>query len=264
MPQPDVTEHVTEPRQPISFQESQVLAQSLPDTPENVISIHCLKRGLAKTLTIGSPRDFSAAIIQTDSCPAEPNSFGCNAEEILQLLSAVEGWTCVLADSGVADALGPLIEARRSCRVRFLEDIYHVLEKPLVGFHNELVQQLRMEDLELLEAAPKELRSGSWDSTHRLLSEGIIACAIVEGQIVATALTTAFSNKYADVGVYTDPAFRQRGFALAATAIVVNQVLAGGRTPVWSTGASNTASLRMAERLGFLESSRRKYVILVP
>jgi predicted GNAT family acetyltransferase len=89
-----------------------------------------------------------------------------------------------------------------------------------------------------------------------------VASAIVSGQIVATALTAACSERYAEVGVFTEEAFRGRGFATAAASLVVQHVQETGRTPVWSAGEHNAPSLSIAQKLGFIQVSRRTYVIL--
>jgi predicted GNAT family acetyltransferase len=119
-----------------------------------------------------------------------------------------------------------------------------------------------MADLELLQSAPPELRAGLWPGPRELLAEGIAACAIVAGKIVATALTTACSGQYADIGVYTREAVWGQGYATAAASLVAQAVQESGRTPVWSAGAHNAASLRVAQKVGFQEVSRRTYVIL--
>jgi len=94
------------------------------------------------------------------------------------------------------------------------------------------------------------------------LSESIVACAIVDGEIVATALSSGRSERYADVGVYTRQEYRGRGLSTAAAALVARQLQARGLLPIWSTGGHNSASLRVAHKLGFAEVGRRQYVIL--
>lgn len=44
-------------------------------------------------------------------------------------------------------------------------------------------------------------------------------------------------------------------------AIVCRWVQDSGRVPVWSCGEDNLASLRVAQKLGFREVSRRVYLI---
>jgi predicted GNAT family acetyltransferase len=106
------------------------------------------------------------------------------------------------------------------------------------------------------------LRAGLWSDCQELLTEGIVACAVILGRIIATALTTAFTDRYADVGIYTQEGHRCRGYATAAASLVASRIQQGGRVAVWGTGEHNVASHRVAEKLGFVETSRRRYVIL--
>lgn len=61
--------------------------------------------------------------------------------------------------------------------------------------------------------------------------------------------------------MYTHPDFRGRGLAAAAASIVAMRVQEAGRIPVWGAGEHNALSLRVARKLGFVEVSRRTYVI---
>ena len=71
------------------------LADALGDSPETVIPVHRLRRGLCRAYVSGSPSRFDGAIVQGTRLPEEPIGFG-NAPEVLwDLLAAVRGWTCV-------------------------------------------------------------------------------------------------------------------------------------------------------------------------
>lgn len=239
-----------------------VLADTLGDTPETVHSVHMLRRGTCKAYVAGDPARFDGAIVQANQWPTEPTGFGSDPEVLWELLQSVEGWECVLVDSECATALGEIIEKEMAVRVRYLDDVCHTLTQPVKVFHNEAVRQLTLAALELLESAPLELRASLWSNPREILLEGIIACAVTSGRIVATALTTAYSDQYADIGVYTREGFRCRGYATAAASLVARSVQEDGRVPVWGAGEHNMASLRVAEKLGFVEMSRRRYVIL--
>ena len=194
--------------------------------------------------------------------PSEPNGFGRDPQLLWDLLSAVEGWECVLVDTECAHVLGEIIEREMGTGVRYLDDICTVLTEPVVPVPAQDVRQLTAADLSLLESASPELRASCWVSPGALLCGGIVVSAIVSGRIVATALTSACSERYAEVGVYTEEAFRGRGFATAAASLVVQQVQETGRIPVWSAGEHNVPSLSVAQKLGFVRVSRRTYVIL--
>jgi len=123
------------------------------------------------------------------------------------------------------------------------------------------VRELSVADLDLLEAAPPELRGAGFGSTHDLLREGVVACAVVGGAVVSIGHTSARTSRYADIGVFTAEQWRGRGLATAAAALVATRVQETGQIPVWSTGEDNWASLRVAEKLGFRTTLQRTYVI---
>jgi predicted GNAT family acetyltransferase len=95
-----------------------------------------------------------------------------------------------------------------------------------------------------------------------LLNQTAAAGAIINNQLVAIAQNYALTEGYGDIGVFTLPDWRGRGFAAAAAAQVARWLQGNGRIPVWSCGESNLASLRVAEKVGFVESGRRVYLIL--
>ncbi len=239
-----------------------VLATALGDRPETVQSVHMLGRGLCRAYVAGEPGDFEGAIVQPLAWPEEPAGFGPEPNVLWALLQLVEGWTCILVDTEVAPALGKIIEVDMGRQVRYLDDVTHLLTEPVQVRRDEAVRRLTPADLALLNAAPLELRASLWRDTRQLLAEGIVACAVVSGRIVATALVAACSECYADIGVYTREGYRGRGYATAAASLVAQAVQEKGRIPLWGAGGHNEASLRMAQKLGFGEVSRRRYVIL--
>lgn len=238
------------------------LADALADTPETVIAGHVLRRGMARATVLGSATRFQAAIIQNLAfCRDELIGFGHDAEALWSILRHLDGWSCVLVDSATAEELGPLMNRTSEVPVRTLADVYHVLEQPLASVPLGPVRALSAADASRLASAPESLGGGGYSSAAALLNEGVAAAAIVGEEIVALAYTSARSAAYADIAVATLPPWRGRGFATAAAALVIQQVQAEGQIPVWSTGATNAASLWMAANLGFVETSRRTYVI---
>ena len=81
---------------------------------------------------------------------------------------------------------------------------------------------------------------------------------------MALAHTNAMTALFGDIGVATDEPWRGMGFASSAASIVAHLIQERGRTPVWSAGEGNVASLRVAAKLGFMEVSRRVYLNLRP
>jgi GNAT superfamily N-acetyltransferase len=251
----------TGPYAPLDPGSGQGLADALGDTPETLISVHLLRRGLCRAYVTGDPAQFEGAIVQATAFSTEPTGFGSDATVLWALLQAVEGWDCINVSAACARPLGNLLSQETGTAVRYLDDVYHTLTEAVATFENDPVRLLTEADLDLLALAAPELRASCWDSVEGLLAEGVVACAIVGGRIVATALTAARTEQHAEIGVYTKEAYRRRGFATAAASLVVRQVQEAGQIPVWSAGGHNVASLRVAQKLGFVEGSRRVYVI---
>jgi hypothetical protein len=247
---------------PLPRRTYQALADALDDTPETVISWHVLTLELCKAWVAGEVTKFKAAIVQCDSLPSEPTGFGADADALFGLLQHVQGWDCIDVPSTIAPQLGKIIQERMGHAVRYYQDVYHVLRQPANVFEHDAVRLLTPADEHLLAAAPKELRGAGWGSIGNMLANGIAAGAIVDGQIVAIAQTCAHSPRHADIGVFTHVNHRREGLSAAVASLVARQVQQTGRAPVWSTGEDNHASLGVAAKLGFAETSRTTYVIL--
>ena len=246
---------------PIDPEQCRILAGVLGDAPETVISVHLLQRGLCYAYVAGEPKDFQVAVVQGAFDPAEPMIFGEDTELIWELLQAVPGWDCINVKTEIAAAMGEIIERETGRKVRYYGDVYHVLSRPATRFANDAVRRLLIDDWKLLERAPAELRGAGFESKQAMLTEGVVAGAIVDDELVAIAHTSARTEHYADIGVYTSMEWRGKGFSSAAASIVAQKLQEDGQTPTWSTGEDNWASLRVAQKLGYEEVSQRTYVI---
>lgn len=93
--------------------------------------------------------------------------------------------------------------------------------------------------------------SFSWDSAERFIEKGSGFC-LTEGETPAAwAFSAAVSSEETDIGAETDERFRRRGFAAAAAEAMIKDILSAGKRPVWACHYQNTASVRLAESLGF-------------
>ena len=243
-------------------QECQALASSLPDNPETVIAMHCLQRGIARAWVRGRSEEDRAVVIQDEHDPAELTGFGSDPGALADLLRQVSGWQCIVVDSRVARPLGELLAKQESAQVHYLDDLYHLLHSPPPALQTARVRLLGGDDLSTFEAASEEFRFAFWESSQALFSAGVVAGAVISQHLAAIALTSALSERYADMSVFTAPEYRGRGLSTAAASLVISRTLATGRVPVWSCGAKNKASLRVAEKLGFRQVAKRTYVIL--
>lgn len=234
----------------------------LGDTPETVIPVHLLRRGRCRAVVAGPSGAPHAVLVQGDDAPEEPAAFGKDAGAIQAALGAVTGWTCINVAPEVAEPLAALLRQELGgIPIRTLDDIYHTLEHPAPGISHPAVRRLTPDDLPLLDAAAPQLQGAGFGGPAALLAEGIVAGAVIHGALVAIAHTGAITERHADIGVFTREDHRGRGLSTASAALVTRAVQATGRTPVWSCGATNAVSLRVAAKLGFREVSRRVYLI---
>lgn len=77
--------------------------------------------------------------------------------------------------------------------------------------------------------------------------------AFVGGRLVSVAVPYFVGDRHEDIGVVTEAAYRGHGLSPACAARVVADIRGRHRTPSWSTSRDNTASRRVAEKLGFVK-----------
>jgi RimJ/RimL family protein N-acetyltransferase len=240
-----------------------LLLAMLVESPETVISIHVLTRGDCNVYVSGDQRLKSVAVLQPKELPSEPTGFGSDANALWQELTQVKGWQCILVDKEVALPLGEIISSQLRTPVSFLDDVYHIPRGQVFPFENESVRWLMLDDLTLLETLPREAQPiGFWGDLRTSLTKGLVAGAIVEGKVVATSFVAARGQQYVDIGVYVLENYRRRGLATAAASLVARSVQGDGLVPVWSCGSHNLPSLKLARKLGFIDVSKRTYVII--
>ena len=247
---------------PLSKEACRLLAQHLPDSPQTVISRAHLLWGTARAYAFGlTDEGFETAVIEDPGCPGEPMIFGQNAQQIADLMPQIPDWFCVNVTPDLANTLEPLLATQMGSPLRRQGDVYHTLTQPPLAqlLSHPNIRILTPEDLPLIQAAEPEMRG--YDLAQ-LLSKTAVAGAIFHNQLVAMAQNYALTEGFGDIGVFTLPEWRGRGLAAAAAALVADWLQRNGRTPVWSCGAQNQASLRVAQKLGFVENGRRVYLIL--
>jgi hypothetical protein len=245
--------------------ECQALIRTLGDTPETVIAVHQLRHGLCEAYVEAGAGHHHIVVLRPSRPSDELMAFGPDVESLARVLSILPDWTCVSAEDGTARRLGPILEADLGRPVRHLMDVYHTADRPVVAGSHPSVRYVTGADIDLLTAAPLDIRGAclGFGTFERLLEAGIVAGAVVGGELVAVASTWAVSEKYADLSVVTAGPWQSGGLSTACAGLVVVDIRRSGRVPVWSTGEDNMASLRVAHKLGFEEVGRRTYVILL-
>lgn len=115
------------------------------------------------------------------------------------------------------------------------------------------VRRLETDDLPHLQGLSGESRwvYRTWGDPAALLAAERAWGAFVDGRLVSVACTFFLGDRYEEIGVATEPWARRRGLNTAAAAGLCRDIFARGRLSSWSTSDDNTASRRVAEKLGF-------------
>jgi ribosomal protein S18 acetylase RimI-like enzyme len=245
----------------LSEEKFDLLADFLGDSPETVICVHSLRRRVCRAFVKGDTVRPQAAIVQLDCTPSEPSAYGNDTDSIYEVLKHIEAWDAVNVDEAIAQSLARIMESDTPGPVGVLGDVYYALNRPSADFRHHDVRELVPDDIALLDSAPPELRGCGFKTSLDLLKEGVVACGVISGRVVAIGHTSAISGGYADIGVHTASDWRCRGFATACASMVASRVQAMGLIPVWSTSEDNPASIKIAEKLGFERVSRRAYLV---
>lgn len=250
------------PMQELTHPECLTLAKHLGDTPMTVLAAARLQQGMCRAFVSKAGEDAPvAALVFDEYCPEEPIGFGTDADALWTLLKPQDGWSCVNVNAECAEPLGKRMAAEMGQTVRYYGDVCHALLKPVRAHSNAAVRLLTATDVALLSDAPKSVQGNGYKTATEMVTDGIVAAAIVEGKIVAIAHVYAETHLHADIGVSTLDEWRGNGFATAAASLVAERIQARGKVPAWSCGEDNAASLRVAQKLGFTEIDRRIYVI---
>jgi len=104
--------------------------------------------------------------------------------------------------------------------------------------------------------------ANTWGGPAGLAASGLGWGAFAGPRLVAVACPFFVGAVHEDLGVATEPAFRGLGLSTACAGALAQDVRRRGRIPSWTTSPDNTASLRVAAKLGFgLRRRDRLYVV---
>ncbi len=91
-------------------------------------------------------------------------------------------------------------------------------------------------------------------SLPNFLAHGIGLCLMKGDEIIVEAYASSLGKTRAEIGAITREAFRGRGYAPIACAYLIEACEQRGYQAYWSCDADHTASVRVAQKLGFSQS----------
>jgi RimJ/RimL family protein N-acetyltransferase len=103
--------------------------------------------------------------------------------------------------------------------------------------------------------------ANTWGGPEGLAASGTAWGGFAGTRLVAVACPFFVGEVYEDLGVATEPGFRRLGLSTACAGAVCQDVRRRGRLPSWTTSPDNTASLRVAAKLGFTLQRRDRLLV---
>ncbi len=223
-------------------------ADAMGDTPFNVIYTHMLRRRVCRAWLAGTLPQFDAILIRHKDGLDQPNGFGANEHALWELLGSIGPWKYMTVEAEVAPRMAVLMEREFGVSIHSLADVYLTLTQPAPAIAQTHVRLLTSADLPMILAYDPHIDMAELDWRLRT---GAFAGAIVDGQLVADAQPYGLSAKYCEIGVDTLEPYRNRGYSVACTALICQQLLQQGIIPVWGAREDNVVSLRVAAKVGF-------------
>lgn len=98
-----------------------------------------------------------------------------------------------------------------------------------------------------------------WDDAEPFLRRGLGFAVMLDGEPASVAFSSFVIDRELELGIETAEPHRGRGLALWACATLIDACLARDLRPVWACRLENTASHRLARRLGFEPSRQLPY-----
>jgi len=92
-----------------------------------------------------------------------------------------------------------------------------------------------------------------WSSADEFLAKGKGYCITCGEDIVSWAFSSAVSTDEIDIGIETNPDHKKKGLGIIVANEMIQYTLQQGKKPVWACHCKNTASEKMAEKLGFVK-----------
>lgn len=91
----------------------------------------------------------------------------------------------------------------------------------------------------------------TWGGAAGLAGCGRAFGAFVDGELASVAAAFFVGDRYVDIGVVTERAWRGRGLSPACAGALSHDLVTRGARPSWTTSPENAPSLRVAAKLGF-------------
>lgn len=115
------------------------------------------------------------------------------------------------------------------------------------------LKQLDADTLEKAAVLNLDIPSRFWPSAASFLERRLGIVATIQGQVVSVCYAACVADGKAEIDIATSPSLRGQGLASAVAAEFIRLCLTCGVEPAWDCFENNAASVRLAQKLGFIE-----------
>lgn len=91
-----------------------------------------------------------------------------------------------------------------------------------------------------------------WGDREKFLQYGFGFCLRKGGEIISNCFSVFVSRGRYEISITTHPEYRRRGFGTLAAAAYIERCLQHNIEPVWQCWKDNAASVKLAQKLGFV------------
>jgi hypothetical protein len=233
------------------------IMDALGENTRTVIPFHFVLR---RTARVWADDELQNVVIRTAHPRAQVFVFGDDAQVLQGFIRESEHARLYWVPEECADQIERGLRSWLGDDIDRLDDVQRTVDSAVDVPEpaNVDVRRLTAADLPLLAASHEELHwlYESWGDWETVLREGIVVGAIVGGEIASAGVTFARAQRLDDIGVATVSTCQRRGLSSACSAVLVREILAEGRRPVWTVFVSNEPSHRISAKLGFRTMTR--------
>ena len=123
--------------------------------------------------------------------------------------------------------------------------------------------EIKPYDSELYEKVPwKSFHERVYGSKEKFLKTAFGFYAIENGEICSESEMAFTARGYTELGIITDEDKRCKGFAFAVCVRTLEEIDKRGLHPIWACDIENTGSMRLAEKLGFINPVKYNFIFL--
>ncbi len=230
---------------------------ALGENTRTVIPLHFVLR---RTASVWADDALQNVAIRTAHPRPQVFVFGDDAELLMNLIRNAGRARLYWAPEGCADEIELELRGWLGEDLDRIPDVQRTVDRAvqIPAPPGVELRRLTMDDLPLLQSTHQELHwlYESWGGWECVLEEGIVVGATVDDKVVSAGVTFARAGTLDDIGVATESAHQRRGLSSACSSLLVREILAEGRRPVWTVFVENTASYRISEKLRFRTMTR--------